>query len=157
TLFEQAKEIKGIGAGFGLAANDMQALEYIGIREEVEKIGYYLDSFAILDQKGNILVNPNTSKLSDKYAQKNYAIHRADLHLYVLAKVDQDLFAGGKRENQLTHKEGDAEIQVQDVSLHRINSPIISEGAQSPRRGPLLPSIDPRYAGASSWRATTHN
>ena len=36
TLFEQAKAIKGIGAGFGLAANAMQALEYIGIREEVE-------------------------------------------------------------------------------------------------------------------------
>ena len=61
-LFEQAKELKGIGAGFGLAANAMQALDYMGLRNEIENIGYYLDSFAILDKNGEILVNPNTKQ-----------------------------------------------------------------------------------------------
>ncbi|WP_313514176.1 FAD-dependent monooxygenase [Sphingobacterium sp.] len=157
TLFEQAKEIKGIGAGFGLAANAMQALEYIGIREEVEKIGYYLDSFAILDQKGNILVNPNTSKLSDKYAQKNFAIHRADLHLYLLSKVNQDHIALGKRARQITQKEDYVEIQFEDGSSHRSKFLIIADGVKSPLRQQLVPTSKPRYAGYSCWRATIDN
>lgn len=157
TLFEQSKAIKGIGAGFGLAANAMHALEYIGIREEVEEIGYYLDSFAILDQKGNILVNPNTTKLSDKYEQKNFAIHRADLHLYLLSKVKQESIALGKKACNLLQKSDYVEIQFEDGSSHRTKYLIIADGVKSPLRQKLLPASKPRYAGYSCWRATIDN
>src|SRR5690606_14202566 len=157
TLFEQSKAIKGIGAGFGLAANAMHALEYIGIREEVEEIGYYLDSFAILDQKGNILVNPNTTKLSNKYEQKNFAIHRADLHLYLLSKVKQESIALGKKACNLLQKSDYVEIQFEDGSSHRTKYLIIADGVKSPLRQKLLPASKPRYAGYSCWRATIDN
>lgn len=51
-VFEQAPLLKGAGAGFGLAANAMQAFAYLGLREEVEQIGFYTDSYTILDQRG---------------------------------------------------------------------------------------------------------
>src|SRR5690606_22755446 len=70
-VFEQAKELKGIGAGFGLAANAMQALDLLGLKQGVEKIGFYTSSFNILDQRGNILLAPDTKKLSQQYNQDN--------------------------------------------------------------------------------------
>jgi len=156
-LFEQVKELKGIGAGFGLAANAMQALEYIGLRNEVEKIGYYLDSFAILNQKGEILVNPNTNKLSEKYDQKNFAIHRSDLHLFLLSKLNRSNLSLGKRAIRLNQQNDYIELYFEDGSIHRTKYLIISDGVKSPLRQQLVPDSKPRYSGYSCWRATIDN
>src|SRR5690606_555356 len=76
-MFEKTSTIKGIGAGFGLAANAMQALQYLGLADEIKKIGFLVNSYAILDQEGKVLLDPNTSSLSQRYQQENYIIHRA--------------------------------------------------------------------------------
>ncbi|MNP58040.1 hypothetical protein D3C76_1529170 [compost metagenome] len=60
-VYESVAELKGIGAGFGLAANAMQALDHLGLKDEISQIGHYLGSYNVLDQKGNILVEPNPS------------------------------------------------------------------------------------------------
>ena len=96
-VFEQAKELKGIGAGFGLAANAMQALYLLGLKEDVEKIGFYTSSFNILDQSGNILLAPDTKKLSQQYNQDNFTIHRADLHFYLLNQIPTEKVILGKK------------------------------------------------------------
>lgn len=156
-LFEQTKIVKGIGAGFGLAANAMQALEIIGLREEVEQIGYYLNSFAILDQWGDILVNPNTNSLSHKYNQQNFAIHRADLHLYLLSKIAQERLHLGKQATKFLQKEKTVLLTFADGTQHECNYLIIADGVKSPLRQQLIPSSVPRYAGYSCWRATIDN
>jgi 2-polyprenyl-6-methoxyphenol hydroxylase-like FAD-dependent oxidoreductase len=64
---ESAIELKGIGAGFGLAANAMQALEHLGLKDEIVPIGHYLASYNVLDQKEIFLLNQtrvNQSKIS---------------------------------------------------------------------------------------------
>jgi len=156
-LFEQTKEVEGIGAGFGLAANAMRALEILGLRHEVEKIGYYLGSFAILDQRGNILVNPNTSTLSDKYQQQNFAIHRADLHLYLLSKLQAQRLQLGKQAIELVQKSNSILLSFADGSKHECKYLIIADGVKSPLRQQLVPTSSPRYAGYSCWRATIDN
>lgn len=65
-VYESVSELKGIGAGFGLAANAMQALDHLGLKEEISQIGHYLESYNVLDQKGNILVEPDTRSISKK-------------------------------------------------------------------------------------------
>ncbi|MCT1529608.1 FAD-dependent monooxygenase [Sphingobacterium daejeonense] len=156
-LFEQAKELKGIGAGFGLAANAMQALDYLGLRNEIENIGYYLDSFAILDKNGEILVNPNTKKLSEKYDQKNFAIHRSDLHLFLLSKIDQINISLAKRAINFKQHTDFIELYFEDGSIYRTKYLIIADGVKSPLRQQLIPDSKPRYAGYSCWRATIDN
>jgi 2-polyprenyl-6-methoxyphenol hydroxylase-like FAD-dependent oxidoreductase len=47
-VYESAIELKGIGAGFGLAANAMQALEHLGLKDEIVPIGHYLASYNVL-------------------------------------------------------------------------------------------------------------
>lgn len=157
TLFERSKIIKGIGAGFGLAANAMHALDYIGIRQEVEEIGYYMDSFTILDQKGDILVNPNTKKISETYEQKNFAIHRIDLHQYLLSKVNPESVFAGKKALKFEQQQDYIEVFFEDGTIHKTKYLIIADGIKSPLRQQLIPDSKPRYAGYSCWRATIDN
>ena len=90
TIYESAKALKGIGAGFGLAANAIQALEYLELKAGVIPLGHYLENYNILDKQGRILAAPETKTISDKYEQDNFAIHRADLHQFLLAQIEYE-------------------------------------------------------------------
>jgi len=156
-LFEQTKEIKGIGAGFGLAANAMYALELLDIRSEVEKIGFYLDSYNILNQKGHVLVSPDTSAIHKKYQQQNFAIHRADLHLFFLSKIKSEKLQLNKRAIRLERHTDHVTLFFEDGTQHTSRFLIIADGIKSPLRQQLIPSSLPRYSGYTCWRATIGN
>lgn len=81
-IYERTPVLKGIGAGFGLAANAMHAFDLLGLRQGVEKIGHFLSSYAILDQKGRVIAAPDTAEIAKNFQQLNFAIHRADLHRF---------------------------------------------------------------------------
>lgn len=157
-LFEKSAELKGIGAGFGLAANAMRALEILGLREEVEQIGYYINNYNILDQKGNVLAAPDTKSISAQYQQQNFAIHRADLHLYLLSKVKSSNYSLGKQAIRFEKTaQGEIDVFFADGTVHRAKYLILADGIKSPLRQQLLPSSTPRYAGYTCWRATIDN
>lgn len=46
-VFESAEEIRGIGAGMGLASNAIKAFEYLNLDEEVISICNHLKDFEI--------------------------------------------------------------------------------------------------------------
>ncbi|WP_159636755.1 FAD-dependent monooxygenase [Sphingobacterium composti Ten et al. 2007 non Yoo et al. 2007] len=153
-VFEQAKELKGIGAGFGLAANAMQALDLLGLKKGVEKIGFYTCSYNILDQCGNVLLAPDTKKLSRQYNQDNFTIHRADLHFYLLNQLPNENVILGKK---AIHFEENAEtitVSFEDGSTIKCKYLLIADGVKSPLRQQLLPHSTPRYSGYTCWRAT---
>lgn len=156
-LFEQAKELKGIGAGFGLAANAMRALDLLGLRTEVEQIGYYLDSYNILDHKGRLLVSPDTHAIREKYQQQNFAIHRADLHLFLLSKIKAQKLQLGKKAIRLEQHVDTVTLFFEDGTQHTSRFLIIADGVKSPLRQQLIPSSTPRYSGYTCWRATIDN
>lgn len=157
TLFERVSKLQGIGAGFGLAANAMQALELLGLRQDVEELGYYLDSFAILNQDGEILVKPNTQNISKRYEQQNFAIHRADLHLYLLSQLAQDQLVLGKSAQRIEKSDDHVKVFFEDGTTHTCKYLIVADGIKSPIRQQLLPASQPRYSGYTCWRATINN
>lgn len=156
-LFEQATELKGIGAGFGLAANAMRALELLGLKDDIEKIGHHLDNYNILDQQGRVLVSPNTGAISDRYRHSNFAVHRADLHLYLLSKVDAKRVHLGKKATKLQQNQDNVTIHFDDGTQHTTKNLIIADGVKSPLRQQLIPNSAPRYSGYTCWRATIDN
>lgn len=156
-VFEQAKELKGIGAGFGLAANAMQALELLGLKNDVEKIGFYTNSFNILDQHGRILLAPDTKKLSSQYNQDNFTIHRADLHLYLLSQIPSNKIALDKKALRFEKQESGITVYFDDESTVTCQYLLIADGVKSALRQQLLPHSTPRYSGYTCWRATIDN
>lgn len=156
-LFEQAAELKGIGAGFGLAANAMRALELLELKDDIEKIGHHLDNYNILDQQGRVLVSPDTVAISDRYRHSNFAVHRADLHMYLLSKVDVKRLHLRKKAIKLQQNKDNVTIHFDDGTQHTTKNLIIADGVKSPLRQQLIPNSTPRYSGYTCWRATIDN
>ena len=156
-LVEQRQVLHGIGAGFGLAANAMQALDLLGLKEEIEKIGYYLDNYHILSEKGDILFKPDTNRISSRYNQKNFAIHRADLHQHLLSKIPTEKILLGKRAIKLEQESNLVRVFFEDGTVHTAKYLLIADGVKSLLRQQLVPSSTPRFAGYTCWRATIDN
>lgn len=156
-LFEQSSLLQGIGAGFGLAANAMQALEYLGLKDEVQLLGHHVSTYNILDQNGHTLLAPDTRALRDQYNQDNFTIHRADLHQYLLSKIPSQKVILTKRAIRFEKKQSGLTIHFTDGSQHSCKYLIIADGIKSPLRQQLIPSSTPRYSGYTCWRATIDN
>lgn len=156
-LFEQSPLLSGIGAGFGLAANAMQALDILGLKDEVQKIGHHVSTYNILDQQGKVLLAPDTAALSHKYEQDNFTIHRADLHQYLLSKLKASPPLLNKRAVRMEHNSADITIHFADGTRHSCRYLIIADGVHSPLRQQLVPASKPRYSGYTCWRAVIDN
>lgn len=156
-IFDKASELKGIGAGFGLAANAMQALEILDLKDDIERIGFYTKSYHILDKKGKVLLNPDTKKLKQKYNQDNFTVHRADLHLSLLSKLDCNEVHLKKKAIQFKKNQDFITVFFEDGSHVTCKYLLIADGVKSPLRQQLLPNSTPRYAGYTCFRAVIDN
>lgn len=156
-IFEQAPVLRGIGAGFGLAANAMRAFEYLNMKSDVERIGFYTETYNILNQHGEVLVAPDASRLSQQYDQSNFTIHRADLHLYLLSKINAERIQLDKRAAKFERKDDVVVIHFTDGTTHACHYLVVADGVKSTIRQQLVPASAPRYAGYTCWRATIDN
>lgn len=156
-VYEGAQELKGIGAGFGLAANAMQALAHLGLRDEIGKLGHFLDSYNVLDEQGKILVAPDTKSISSNYNQDNFAIHRADLHQFLLSKIPAAQVHLGKKAISFDKQKETVTVSFTDGTTATGSALLIADGVHSLLRQQLLPASTPRYAGYTCWRAIIDN
>ncbi|MCL7988186.1 FAD-dependent monooxygenase [Sphingobacterium sp. lm-10] len=156
-IFEQAEVLRGIGAGFGLAANAMRAFDYLGLRQEAEQIGFYTETYNILDDRGRVLIAPDTERLGTQYNQKNLTVHRADLHRFLQSKIQDDQLLLGKRVQRYEQQKDSISLFFQDGSTYHCRYLIVADGVKSPIRQQLIPASKPRYAGYTCWRATIDN
>lgn len=156
-VYERVTELKGVGAGFGLAANAMQALEYLNLREGIEAIGHFLDSYHILSHKGSVLLEPDTKKLSRKYRDKNFAIHRADLHQFLISQVPSQHLNLGKEATHIDVSGSALIIHFADGVSVNADYIIVADGVNSKIRQQLIPNSAPRYSGYTCWRGVIDN
>jgi len=156
-IFEAAQEIKGVGAGLSLAANAMKGLGRLGLMEEVVDLGRVLPSFSILDQKGKVITTADSDAISQKWGLDNFLIHRADLHRFLLSKIDSKQIHTGKRSVSFQYVHDKIEIIFADSSVYMADYLIVADGIHSVIRNQLLPNAEPRYAGYTCWRAVIEN
>lgn len=157
SIFENAKILAGIGAGFGLAANAIQALDYLDLKDGVIPLGHYLENYNILDEQGKILASPETKKISTQYEQDNFAIHRADLHQFLLQQINITDLHLGKRAFKVEEDAAGIAVFFEDGTVHKTDYLIVADGVKSQLRQQLIPHSAPRYAGYTCWRATINN
>jgi len=111
----------------------------------------------IFDQHGKILVAPETKTISTQYAQDNFAIHRADLHQFLLQQINQTDLHLSKRALKIEKQRDGTTIFFEDGSTHQTDYLLIADGVKSKLRQQLIPNSTPRYAGYTCWRATIDN
>lgn len=151
-IYESAATLGPVGAGLGLGANAIKAFGELGIEREVMAAGRLLESFAIKDEKGNIISRTNSIELSKQYGTDNFTIHRYNLHEVLLKHAGEENVVCGKRCVDFKRGENNITLFFDDNTKVTAENLIVSDGINSPLRKKLLPGSLPRYSGYTCWR-----
>ncbi|MBX3242663.1 MAG: FAD-dependent monooxygenase [Chitinophagaceae bacterium] len=158
-VFEATDILKPVGAGLGLAANAIRALDKLGLKNQVVNRGRILSSFTIKDEKGKTITYTDSGKISREYGLDNFTIHRAALHEVLLAEIPKErLYTGRKCIDYTISNDGIThQLRFKDGSTCEADYVIVADGIHSPLRQKLVPGSVPRYAGYTCWRAVVDN
>ncbi|MFZ6010695.1 MAG: FAD-dependent monooxygenase [Bacteroidota bacterium] len=155
-VYENAPEIKPLGAGLALASNAVKAFMEIGVSDEVLRAGKIIKTVRIKNTSGNILTETNAEKLSAKFGIINsFTIHRADLHSVLMSQLKPGTLWLNKGCVDVEQQSGGITLKFHDGTLVRTDHVIACDGIHSMIRKKLLPDSHPRYAGYTCWRAVT--
>ena len=152
-IFEASSEVRGIGAGFGLASNAMKAFEILGMSDEVAPLGHMLEDFEIQDWQEKTILKADTERLRKNYNTDNFAIHRADLHRYLVSKIDSSKIKTTKKVRLFEQSYEKVVLHFEDGTSTEGAYLIGADGINSVIRQQLLKQSKPRYAGYICWRA----
>ena len=156
-VYESAPELKPLGAGLLLAANAIRALNFIGIKEDVLKVGTLLTHFSLLDQYGKVITETDRAQLSERYGtEDNFAVHRAELHQVLIQQLQPDTLVLGKECTDFTATDDGVQLSFSDGTTASTDYLIAADGIHSVVRKKLLPNSRERYAGYTCWRGITH-
>lgn len=156
-IYEAAPEVRPVGAGLALSSNAMRVYKLLGFMDEVISQGRLMSSFAVLDQKGEIITKADSETISKKYGLDNFLIHRYALHELLLSKLDPETVFTNKKATAFSNQKGQVLIDFEDGSSISTDYLIVGDGIHSAIRRQLLPQSTPRYSGYTCWRAVMDN
>lgn len=156
TVFEQAAEIKAIGAGLTLWSNAIKALYKLGLKPELDKMGLVGLEGGFFTPEGKLLAGISYAELLEKYGAPSMAVHRADLLNALLNKLGAEnvhlnsrLVDFSQDEKGVTASFANGEAGQVEV---RADLLIGADGIHSLVREKLLGKIPLQYSGYTAWR-----
>tara|TARA_R110002050_G_C8942767_1_gene512710 strand:+ start:1912 stop:3045 length:1134 start_codon:yes stop_codon:yes gene_type:complete len=154
-IFEQAEQIKPVGAGIILANNAMQVYEKLGLRKIIEENGNPISSMNITKANLKPLSKIDLSYFEQKNNIKNIAIHRGMLQQILIDKLKST-------EINLNHKLASIVENTDGYFLkfengEQIQSSIVlgADGLNSIVRQNIFPNNRIRNANQICWRGIT--
>lgn len=155
-IYESNEQIKGIGAGIGLAANAMKALRYLELDQGISNFGTKLEASHIRDLHGKTISIANTNLVSD-LEDENFAVHRQQLHQYLYDQLEPNEVVPHKKALKFNQVSEKVFIEFKDGTSDTGDFLIGVDGIGSIIRNVLIPDSKPRYAGYTCWRAVIKN
>lgn len=155
-VYESKPDIHGLGAGLGLAANAIKALEYLDLAEALIPLGNMLRSLTIKDAQGLPIFEANTELVKEGSAD-NFSIHRKVLIQYLYEKLDANDTEVNKKLKNFVQTDEKVQVNFSDGTHASGDYLIGCDGVGSAVRLHLLPQSKPQYAGYTCWRAITTN
>lgn len=157
TVYEQAPELGEVGAGLSLSPSAAHALRYLGLGAALDAASYLPEDQAVRHyQDGRALQWTNRGHaLLEKYGERYYLIHRADLHDALAAAVranDPEAIRLGQRCTGVTQTGDPVQISFEDGATADADTVIGADGSRSRVRCALFGDDGPKYTGYIAWR-----
>lgn len=152
TVYESAAELKPVGAGIALAFNAMKASRWLGVYNEIKKLGNPLNNARITNHKGKILSNFHYENHLDLFGEVSVAIHRWDLQEALRSALKSTQIITGKKASSFTQNQEGVEVGFEDGSSITSSIVIACDGIHSIFRQQLIPGSGSRYSGYTCWR-----
>jgi 2-polyprenyl-6-methoxyphenol hydroxylase-like FAD-dependent oxidoreductase len=156
SVFERASQLTAVGAGIGLPANGVKALQTLGLGEAVMRAGMVVERAVIQNSRGRQL--GSEVDLTDVYQSMGaslVALHRGRLHAVLLDTVGPQIVTTGA---PVASFEQDARsVHVALMDGQRIDAELLvgADGLHSVIHAQLMGAQPPDYSGYTSWRGIT--
>lgn len=154
-VFEQAKELKEIGAGIWLQPNAVKVLDWLGIMNEIKKQGIELNKIEITNAKLLPFKKIKNEMVQDEEGNKTIAIHRARLQKFLFNQVSQStevIF----NSRFVAYKQNNSEIILKfQNGEERVDVLLGADGIHSSVRQSLFPASSLRSSGQVCWRGVS--
>jgi 2-polyprenyl-6-methoxyphenol hydroxylase-like FAD-dependent oxidoreductase len=153
-VFENKQDLIFAGAGLGIGANAVWALQQLAVGNQVLQIGKALDELRILTPAGKILQCTDTAAISPEFGPYNITVERGKLlELLINALGAEQIVHIGKTCRRFEQSDSRVKVWFDDGSLEEGDILVAADGVHSTIREALLPDAKPRYSGYTCWRA----
>jgi len=153
TIYEQAEQILPVGAAISLWSNGVKCLNYLGLTEQVAKLGGQMNDLAYIDGlNGEVMTQFSLAPLIEEVGQRPYPVSRAELQNMLMDEFGRQDIQLGKRMVSIEDKGQHVEIGFQDGSTVSAALLIGADGTHSMTRQYVLgKQVERRYAGYVNW------
>ncbi len=155
SIYEQAKEIKPIGAGIILANNAMQVYEKLGIRKQIESKGNPISSVNICKSDLSIISNVDLKYFEEKHKVKNIAIHRGQLQEILIDELKSGTLHLDYKLNNIVKNKDLLSLEFNDNKSLESKTILAADGIHSVVRNCLFPENKIRSSKQICWRGVT--
>lgn len=153
TIYEQAEKILPVGAAISLWSNGVKCLNYLGLTEQVAKLGGQMDQLAYIDGlTGDTMTQFSLLPLIEEVGQRPYPVARADLQNMLMDKFGREDIQLGKKMVELQEQEDGVLVKFADGTEIKTDLLIGADGTHSITRTYVLgEQVSRRYAGYVNW------
>jgi 2-polyprenyl-6-methoxyphenol hydroxylase-like FAD-dependent oxidoreductase len=154
-VYEQAREIKEVGAGIGLGPNAIKVLRALGIEASVKQRGMIPEKIIGRDWStgGVVFTVPVGAEAESRYGAANVNLHRADLHAALAARIPPERLHLNRLCVAARATGGEVDLVFRDGHRESGDLVIGCDGLHSRIRESLYGPEAPRFTGNTAWRA----
>lgn len=154
-IFEQAEQIKEVGAGIILANNAMQVYEKLGLRKVIEENGNPISSMNITKSNLKPLSKIDLSYFEQKHNTKNIAIHRGKLQKILMDKLKSTEIVLDHKLNSIVKNNNGYNLSFENGNQIQSSTILGADGLNSIVRQNIFPNNTIRNANQICWRGIT--
>ncbi|EHU2161063.1 FAD-dependent urate hydroxylase HpxO [Acinetobacter baumannii] len=153
TIYEQAEQILPVGAAISLWSNGVKCLNYLGLTEQVEKLGGKMDNLAYIDGlTGDVMTQFSLYPLIEEVGQRPYPVSRAQLQNMLMDEFGREDIHLAKKMISFVEEGERVKIQFADGSEIESDLLVGADGTHSITRAYVLgEQVERRYAGYVNW------
>tara|TARA_R110002033_G_scaffold52713_3_gene100248 strand:- start:554 stop:1687 length:1134 start_codon:yes stop_codon:yes gene_type:complete len=154
-IFEQAEQIKEVGAGIILANNAMQVYEKLGLRKVIEENGNPISSMNITKSNLKPLSKIDLTYFEQKHNTKNIAIHRGKLQQILIDKLKSTEINLDHKLTSIVKNENGYDLNFENGNKIQSSTVLGADGLNSIVRQNIFPNNTIRNANQICWRGIT--
>ena len=151
-VYEGASQLSEVGAGIWLGANAQNALDEIGVGEQIRQKSHELQKVYIKGYDGSIISEMDWSQLKQHYGNGLYGVHRAVLQSELADKVGRDSISMDHRLTGIRAISGAYLLAFANGQEIEADLVIGADGIRSVVREQFIGNAEYRYSGQTCYR-----